>query len=64
MIQASNWELYVHFQVDWESWMLKLADFFYTLMFADKLQTGLAIADIDHSVLHSVRLRMPIEQVI
>jgi predicted amidohydrolase len=28
----------------------------------DKLQTGLAIADIDHSVLHSVRLRMPIEQ--
>ncbi|KAG0599757.1 hypothetical protein M758_12G176200 [Ceratodon purpureus] len=28
----------------------------------DKLKTGLAIADIDHSVLHNIRLRMPVEQ--
>lgn len=40
-----------------------MADFSFTFIFADKLQIGLAIADIDHSVLQNVRLRMPIEQV-
>lgn len=49
--------------VDQEWWVLKVADFSFTWIFADKLQTGLAIADIDHSVLRNVRLRMPIEQV-